>query len=299
MTVPLKLGLFAVGLAAALGLGAAAGALVPGQGGDEGVEEADHDVMAGEADDHEQPGHDGDAATDLLGLPAAAGGYRLDVADPTVAASQDGAAVQFRILDADGRPVREFTEENEALLHLIVVRRDLTGFQHLHPVLDTESGTWTTAVQFNGAGTRRLIVDALAADGDDTSHVILGADVDVDGEFAGQPLPPATDRVEVDGFGVTLGEPPTSDGSHPVVVCIDKDGRPVTDLDPYLGNAGHLVVLRAGDLAYTHLHSDSEAGGPDLRFAGSLPSPGTYRMFVQFAADGAVHTAAFTVDVMS
>jgi hypothetical protein len=34
-----------------------------------------------------------------------------------------------------------------------------------------------------------------------------------------------------------------------------------------------------------------------VRFAAELPTPGRYRVFLDFAHGGAVHTAAFTVEV--
>ena len=48
-----------------------------------------------------------------------------------------GATQQFafRIVRDDGTPLRDYELEHERLLHLIVVGRDLTGFQHLHPRL--------------------------------------------------------------------------------------------------------------------------------------------------------------------
>jgi hypothetical protein len=62
------------------------------------------------------------------------------------------------------------------------------------------------------------------------------------------------------------------------------------------------VSLRAGDLAYLHTHPAEEAhagttGGPAVRFATTFPTAGAYRLFLDFEVDGAVHTAAFTVDV--
>ena len=41
--------------------------------------------------------------------------------------------LRFRIVGADGQPVRDFEVEHEKRMHLIVVRRDGQGFQHLHP----------------------------------------------------------------------------------------------------------------------------------------------------------------------
>jgi hypothetical protein len=47
---------------------------------------------------------------------------------------------RFQILGPDGRPVTAFAPIHDRKLHLIVVRRDLTGFWHVHPVEDYEVG---------------------------------------------------------------------------------------------------------------------------------------------------------------
>ena len=86
-----------------------------------------------------------------------------------------------------------------------------------------------------------------------------------------------------------------------LTLSVSRDGRPVTDLQPYLGAFGHLVVLRDGDLAYLHAHPVGEADGagappgPNVRFATTAPSAGDYRLFLDFKHDGVVRTAAFTV----
>jgi oxalate decarboxylase/phosphoglucose isomerase-like protein (cupin superfamily) len=67
------------------------------------------------------------------------------------------------------------------------------------------------------------------------------------------------------------------------------------DVEPYLGASGHLVVLREGDLAYLHVHPETEASADrQIRFGVEYPSAGRYRMFLQFKHQGRVHTAAFT-----
>ena len=69
----------------------------------------------------------------------------------------------------------------------------------------------------------------------------------------------------------------------------------MTDLQPYLGAFGHLVALRDGDLAYLHVHPvDSDEAA--IRFVAEYPSAGTYRLFLDFAHDGVVRTASFTVE---
>lgn len=84
-----------------------------------------------------------------------------------------------------------------------------------------------------------------------------------------------------------------------------KDGRRVTGLQPYLGAYGHLVALRAGDLAYVHVHPGGEPGDggtrpgpgprPAVSFTATAPSAGAYRLFLDFKHQGEVRTAAFTV----
>jgi hypothetical protein len=69
--------------------------------------------------------------------------------------------------------------------------------------------------------------------------------------------------------------------------------------DPYLGASGHLVALRAGDLAFLHVHplGDATERAPGIRFAAEFPTAGTYRLFLDVSIDGTVRTAAFTVEV--
>ena len=43
-------------------------------------------------------------------------------------------------------------------MHLIVVRRDLTGFQHLHPTM-TSTGTWNVGLTLPAAGSYRVFAD--------------------------------------------------------------------------------------------------------------------------------------------
>jgi hypothetical protein len=72
----------------------------------------------------------------------------------------------------------------------------------------------------------------------------------------------------------------------------------VRGLQPYLGAYGHLVALRAPDLAYSHVHPAGEdrAAGV-ITFDVELEEHGPHRLFLQFRAGGRVHTVAFTQNV--
>ena len=113
-----------------------------------------------------------------------------------------------------------------------------------------------------------------------------------------------TETVTVDGYEVLLTGTPTAGAVSELGLTVRRDGRPVTDLDPYPGAFGHLVAIRGDDLSDLLVHPVGDApadagdrGGPEVAFAVEIPAPGEYRLIFDFAHDGTVHTAAFTVHV--
>jgi hypothetical protein len=203
----------------------------------------------------------------------------------------------FRILGPDGEPVTDYDVLHDKALHLIAVRRDLSGYQHVHPELGSD-GQWRIPLSLT-AGSWRVFADFAPTALED--NLILGTDVSVAGDYRQQPLPPATATTEVDGYTVTLEGELKPGAESELTMSVSRDGEPVTDLEPYLDAYGHLVVLRSGDLAYLHVHPAGEPGdgstrpGPEVTFFTSVPSAGTYRLFLDFKHGGAVRTAALTV----
>jgi hypothetical protein len=129
----------------------------------------------------------------------------------------------------------------------------------------------------------------------------LGIDVSVAGDYDPRPLPTVDPTARIDDYSVTLAGQLTPGEPSELTLSISRDGRPVTDLQPYLAAYGHLVALRAGDLAYLHVHPEGHPGdgstpaGPDITFFVVPPTPGDYRLFLDFQHDGVVRTAEFTV----
>jgi hypothetical protein len=218
------------------------------------------------------------------GLAQADAGLRLVVDRP--AKASESQLLRFRIVNDDRATVRDFDVEHDRRMHLIVVRRDLTGFQHLHP-RQTAGGAWEVPLRLSAAGSYRLFAD-FSTRGE--SHT-LGTDLHLDGAFAARELPhPASTATTRGGYEVRLH----GSGSE-ARFTVFRDGERVRDIEPYLGARGHLVALREGDLAYLHVHPESEASeGSDIRFGVEYPSAGRYRLFLQFKVDGEVETAAFT-----
>jgi hypothetical protein len=104
----------------------------------------------------------------------------------------------------------------------------------------------------------------------------------------------------------------------------DREGKPALDLEPYMGMAGHLIILRSDGSVFAHVHpagsvamaslelaeqslsSASMQGmasmsqqslSSEVAFPYGFPQPGDYRLFVQVKRAGKVETAAFDTTV--
>lgn len=289
MNAPQKIAGFVVGLvvvfAAAFGIGMAIGP----EGTDVTTHEAGPVTGAADALAAELP----------AGLSSTEDGYTLELANTRVNGGK-GVPLRFRITDATGAALTRYVVNHEKQLHLIVVRRDMSGFQHVHPTLDG-GGTWSVPVDLSG-GDYRVFADFVPSGGE---ALTLGADLHVAGRYDPRPLPRPATTATVDDYTVTLSGDPRANESSELMLSVSRNGKPVTDLQPYLGAYGHLVVLRASDLAYLHVHPIGEPGdgttpaGPGIEFGTTIPSRGDYRMFLDFKHGGVVRTAEFTLSIDS
>ncbi|MFI5938938.1 hypothetical protein ACIBCB_01515 [Streptomyces uncialis] len=240
-------------------------------------------------------GHSGQGGARPGGLSVSENGYTLEL-DATILPA-GVRTVTFRVTGPDGQPVTAFTPEHGKELHLIAVRRDTTGFQHVHPVRDG-SGTWSVELALE-PGAWRLFADIHPTGHDGT--MTLGIDVSVAGRYDPQPISEDTRTARVGEYTVTLDGELVPGEASDLTLTVSRDGHPVTDLQPYLAAYGHLVALRVGDLGYLHVHPDGEPGdgttepGPRITFMAVAPSGGTYRLYLDFQHDDVVRTAEFTV----
>jgi hypothetical protein len=165
--------------------------------------------------------------------------------------------------------------ENGYILELTETRAD--------PVM-ADDGTWSVPVDLSAG-------DALT----------LGADLHVAGRYEPQSLPPAAATAKVDGYTVSLNRDATANDTSTLTFPVARNGKPVTDLQPYLGAYGHLVALRASDLAYLHPMAEPGDGtthaGPEITVGTTIPSGGDYRLFLDFKHENVVRTAEFTLSV--
>ncbi|GAA1247170.1 MULTISPECIES: hypothetical protein [Streptomyces] len=228
------------------------------------------------------------------GLQISERGYTLDLRTRHIAAAGERTELSFAITKDDtGRKVTAYRTEHGKQLHLIVASRDLTVYRHLHPARAAD-GTWKTPVELPKAGGYRVFADFTPQA--EKEGLTLGADLAVAGKYAPRDLPAASRTAGAgDGYEVRLSGGLGAGSASELTLSVAKNGKPVTDLQPYLGSYGHLVALRSGDLAYLHVHPNKGGPGPEVSFTATAPSTGTYRLFLDFKHNGTVRTAEFTV----
>lgn len=302
MNTATRLGAYGAGLAVVFG-GAfvAADAVVPASIVSNWTDEAKGHNMNSTTGSHSGHGASGSsqAGAAVPGVTSAQGGYLLSPVVVPDAVDRTGS-LSFRILAADGQAVTRFATSHEKQLHLIVVRTDGTLFRHVHPTMDAD-GMWSLPWDWAAAGTYRVFTDFVPETDGAAEPITLTRTVEVAGQFT-PTAPQVTNTANVDGYTVDLTGEVAAGSSSELTLAVSKDGKPVTNLQPYLGAFGHLVALREGDLAFLHVHPEGnepaagEVSGPEIRFAAELPTSGRYLLYLDFQVDGKVHSAPFVVD---
>ena len=228
---------------------------------------------------HEHGGQEGHGAHGTAARPATL----HIVATPSVPAAGTPVELAMHVMGADGKPVKAFDELHEKLAHLIVVRDGLDEFAHLHPDVG-QDGTLRTQHQFAKGGKYRLFVDYQPSGG---SPSLATGELSVAGEETPAPelTPNADQTIEAGDLKAKVELVSKATGTTIRFRIVDAEGKPVSDLQPYLGAMGHLVVIKSKSLDYVHAHPVSEAKqAPDgvVEFEAHLPSAGIFKAWGQF-----------------
>jgi hypothetical protein len=207
------------------------------------------------------------------------------------------------IRDSAGKAITNFDTFQEKLMHLIAVSDDLLFFSHLHPSYKG-NGRFEIEANFPKSGGYTLFADYKPAGQPEGVSVLKTA-------VTGTASPaPTADLNLTKTFGTTkvqiaVSEPTLKAGKEVMLVFNLQDtatGQKVTDLQPYLGETGHLVIIRqsadlkASDYIHAHAHGGTPAG--EVHFMTQFPQPGKYKLWGQFNRNGQIVTADFWVNVL-
>jgi hypothetical protein len=235
--------------------------------------------------------------------PLRAGEYRVDA---ELLPRSDGGPSRLRLQVRDPESdatVSTFLDVHERPFHLFVISRDLDQFAHVHPAQNADG-----IFEIDHAlapGVHLLIADFLPAGG--TSQLVhrMVATPGYEGSLFTTPPPLTVGPTEQVTSGLRIRmivDAPALRRPMPMrfEIADASTGAPITDLEPFLGAPGHLLVVDNGLTVAMHGHPEGDAtAGPSVTFAPVLPAYGRYKLWVQFQRKGEVITAPFVIELRS
>ncbi len=206
------------------------------------------------------------------------------------------------IQDSTGKPVTKFDIFQEKIMHLIVVSDDLRNFDHIHPEYK-ENGRFQVSATFPESGSYTMFSDYKPAGKKETVSL---TNITIPGAV---PMPKnlekftKTKTLSDTKVNLNVSEKTIKAGADITLTFDVKDNKnqPVTDLQPYLGEKGHLVIIKSSSpltvADYIHAHAMKNTTNGKIEFHTKFPKSGTYKMWTQFNRNGKIKTADFWVNV--
>ena len=246
---------------------------------------------------------------------------------------------RFRSEQPDRIRLDDLIPDHGHIMHLFIVRTpDMKAFWHLHPD-QVQTGDFAVNLPIMPEGQYKLYADIVHHTGFPETQVatmnlpaVTGEPLSGDDSGSFDLAP--TDKVAQLSGGYRMvwqrDIPPGPNGERRALPKLkagepywfrfrveDKDGKPATDLEPYMGMAGHAVFLSADGNVFAHVHPagsvsmaavglaegrnpkaamenmEHSAPAAEVSFPYGFPHPGEYRIFVQVKRAGKVETGEF------
>ena len=251
--------------------------------------------------------------------------YQIEVvSQPSSIEPKKPAAFRYKIKNDRGEVLKNYEIVHEKIMHFIAIRKDLAYFLHLHPDFNKATGEFSIEITPPEDGPYRLFPDFTPGDGNPQKlPVTVYHDIDVGNStnYYAQSVVPDSEQTKPYGdYKVATVFPKDAENQQEITYTLNitKDGKPVTNLENYLGALGHSVVLKEGTLDFIHTHaleakdssSKQEHGtqpqhgsagdtgrGPRISFAATFPEAGVYKIFTQFQHEGKVQTPDYAVKI--
>ena len=237
---------------------------------------------------------------------------------PAHISAHSPATLRFSLRDHAGKPLSNITVSHERILHVIIVSEDFTVFAHLHPedfgavtpemIRDAQ---FTVNYSFPKAGRYLIALDSVVND----LHFSKQLFIDVTGEP--HMAAAETDFSRVKKFGdyairLTVPEHIKAGQETTLGYFMEKNGKPVSDLEPYLAALMHLAVIKADLGNFIHAHGEAP-GSPSAQPAGHIhgaalhgfgpvieatvifPVKGVYRIYSEIKHQGKIIVTSFMV----
>jgi plastocyanin len=258
----------------------------------------------------------------------AAKAFRMDFkAEPTEIKAGVPATLSFTVKDKQGAVVKDLQIVHEKPMHLLVVSKDLAEFYHIHPEQSAD-GSYQVSHNFPNGGEYRLYADFTPKD---AVQVVEQIDVKVAGTERAKVALTPDQKFEktVDGLKIVMKPSAVIKAGQELMLDFQafdaKTNKPATDLQNYLGELAHFVLISEDLKDFVHAHPMSkgehkESGKTDDHNADghkhstmegltdkpsasevsahtAFPRSGLYKIWAQFQRSGKVITVPFVVAV--
>ena len=196
-------------------------------------------------------------------------------------------------------------------MHLVLIDDTGTAFIHSHPGSSTP-GRFMIPLTLSRPGIYAAYIEI---ERQDSGTQLIERTIEVQGQ-------PTTPGVKAAGLGervigdltidVTSSLQPLVAGRQTTLtLSISQGGKPVTDIEPWLGMSGHLIARSADHAIYGHIHAAGVMAatttsaalvtppsyGPNIQFIYTFSKPGAYQLWAQFQHAGQVITVPIEVEV--
>lgn len=273
--------------------------------------------------------HRGDHNAPATNEPA----YSLDFnTEPGKITANESGLLVFTVKDSKGSIVRDLQIVHEKPMHLLIVSTDLAEFYHVHPE-PSPDGSYRVQHVFPNGGDYKLYADFTPSN---AKQVVERVDLKVAGpERAKAPLIPDTGfEKSVDGLEVVMKPDGILEARKDVMLNFHAfdaaSGKPATDLQNYLGELAHFVIISEDLVDFVHAHpmskgepagamkmngdaekahnADGHSHSSETKDPGkpsasavsahtSFPRAGLYKLWAQFQRGGSIITVPFIVNV--
>ena len=251
---------------------------------------------------------------------------------PEQAQAGQPTTLTFTVKDQQGATVKDLQIVHEKPMHLLIVSKDLAEFYHVHPEPSAD-GSYRVTHTFPNGGDYRLYADFTPQG---AVQVVEQIDLSVTGsERAKVALIPDTKFEKVvDGLKIVMK--PSADIKAGQELTLDfqafdaTTGKPASDLQNYLGELAHFVIISEDLEDFVHAHPMAKGESMDSMKMGdakpdehgkdghehpasdggeemaarsevsahtTFPRSGLYKLWAQFQRGGKVISVPFVVDV--
>jgi P-type Cu+ transporter len=258
---------------------------------------AEDENTAAQTENHSNQEMKMDNGHDETGESGQSGGHAHEFASGT---THDGSEVNAFVLndqdnikiflkDKAGNPVDELEVNHEKELHLIIVDEQLQKYYHIHPER-TGKGEYTIENNLP-EGFYKAFIDIkpknFAYQVEPVSFIVGNPSSATHGH---ELITDTTFSKKVDGETVTL-KVSTFKVGEPVTLSFDLDQ---TNLTPYLGAMGHVVILDEYGKEFLHVHPSNEK---EPIFQTTFEKPGIYKIWAEFKQNGTVRAFPFVIEI--